>query len=297
MKQSINEVTIAGKLSELDFRHDVLNGKPYIAGNIIIEVPNLEDPTKLNLIPVNVFASEMTKAGKQNPAYKGLLDLEKNAMSIASNGRDSANNIKVNAGSISENSYFSQSGALITGYRINGSFFTTKNVAKDDASFKHEIVILNMVEEIDKEDNVTGRLIVKGAIIQYGDKVDILSYVIETPQGIAFANQSWVEGNTVLVAGNIRQIPITDTNVSSAEGGFGVLEESKTRMVRELIINFGTAAKDEDESFNKEAIAQGLIERKARLEANKAKQEAKAATSSSSSNAPANSGSKPAFDF
>jgi hypothetical protein len=121
-------------------------------------------------VPVNVFASEITKAGKANPAYKGLKDLEKNAISIAAGGRETANSIKVNAGSISENSYYGQNGNLITGYRVNGSFFTTKNVTKYDASFKHEIVILSMIDEI-KDDDPTGRLIIKGAIVQYGSKL------------------------------------------------------------------------------------------------------------------------------
>jgi len=275
MKQSINEVGIAGKISELDFRDGALDGKPYIAGNITIEVPT-EDPEIFNLVPVNVFASEITKAGKANPAYKGLKDLEKNAISIAAGGRETANSIKVNAGSISENSYYGQNGNLITGYRVNGSFFTTKNVTKYDASFKHEIVILSMIDEI-KDDDPTGRLIIKGAIVQYGSKVDLLTYVLESPQGIAFAKDSWEEGNTVLVAGTIRQIPVSESKVTSVEGGFGTLEESKTRTIRELVINFGTPAKDADESFSKEEIAQGLTERKARLEANKIKQETKAA--------------------
>jgi hypothetical protein len=79
------------------------------------------------------------------------------------------------------------------------------------------------------------------------------------------------------VAGTIRQIPVSESKVTSVEGGFGTLEESKTRTIRELVINFGTPAKDADESFSKEEIAQGLTERKARLEANKIKQETKAA--------------------
>jgi hypothetical protein len=279
MKQSINEVSIAGKLSELDLRHGKTGEqKDYIGGNIIIEVPVEGEKDIFNLVQVNVFATSMTKAGKPNPAYVGLEDLEKNAMSVAAVGKDKANDIKVNAGSISENSYYGQTGNLINGYRVNGSFFTTKGIAKAEASFKQEIVILSMADEV-KDDAPTGRLLVKGGIVQYGDKLDVLNYVVESPQGVAFAQTNWNEGNTVLVAGTVRQMPIEDKKTVVSEGGFGVLEESKTKTVRELVISFGTPAKDADEAYSEEEVSAGLVARKARLEADKEKQDAKAKTS------------------
>lgn len=290
MKQSINEVSIAGKLSELDLRHGKTGeGKDYIGGDITIEVP-VEGSDKFNLVKVNVFATAMTKAGKANPAYVGLEDLEKNAMSIAAVGKASANDIKVNAGSISENSYFGTSGNLVTGFRVNGSFFTTKGVVKHEATFKHDIVILSMSEEI-VDDAPTGRLFVKGGIVQYGDKLDVLDYIIESPQGVSFAQDNWAEGNTVLVAGTIRQMPVEDKKTVASEGGFGTFEESKTKTLRELVITFGTPAKDSDASFDNDEIATALVARKARLEADKAKQEAKAKTSGTTQT------KKAGFDF
>lgn len=287
--QAKNVVSIEGIVSEIKLREGTAPStkKDYIGGEVILEVEQeIGGVMTTSLIPVSVFANKLKNDGQPNPGYKGLKEVETTYNSIASAGRDNADKVRVQSGEITENAFYNQNKELISTARVRNTFF--KRVASDfdpHANFIVKIVIIGMKDETDKEGIESGRLIVRGAIVQYGGKVDVVDFVVEDKQAVEYIRSKYNKNETVQVSGKIRYIQ--DVVIKSIEQGFGdPIEEKITKIKRELVITSGSAqALDEDESYDIAEIATALKERTERLE-----KDAEKATKSAASSVPANNG-------
>lgn len=282
LKQAENVVKIEGILSEVNIREDVskTTQKPYIMGEIKIRVnQDINGETKDIEIPVNLFATKEKKAGGINPAYEAIKKIQNEYTSIAACGDVSkASRVRIDKGELGENAFWGNDGRLVSQPRIRTSFTTRINSAdcNQKADFKTTIVVAKISDEIIK-DEPTGRLIVKGIIPQYGEKVDIVDYVVASEEAINHIRTYWNEGDTVTVAGKVNFS--TKTTVEEKTVGFGdPIREEKTFSVKELIITSGSAsALEGDAAYSTEEISTALKERMASLEASKEKKKAAAA--------------------
>ena len=78
MRTSENIVKIEGYLQEVDLEEASFNGKDCIRGTITIAVDQeYDNRQEQEEIPISVFSSKMTNAGKPNPAYKSIKEVEK----------------------------------------------------------------------------------------------------------------------------------------------------------------------------------------------------------------------------
>lgn len=272
-KPATNEVKIEGIVSEIKLREasTTKNGKnmEYIAGEVVLEVEQeINGETEISTIPLSVFASKLKKDGGSNPAYSGLEEIKNTYNSIASAGRENADRVRVMKGEIVENSFFNDSNELITSARVRNSFFKrlTNEEFNPHANFIVKIVILNIKEETDREGIETGRLAVKGGIVQWGGKVDVVDFVVESKDAIEYIKQNYNKNETVQVSGRVRFSVTTITN--EIEQAFGEpIIDTKTRTKREFLITSGSqGGMDEDESYSVEEIAKALEQRKLALE-------------------------------
>lgn len=283
--QATNEVIIEGVLQEIDLREGVLEkpgqpAKDYVAGTITIQVTqNVSGQEEVSEIPVSVFATKLKNDGNPNPAYQNIETLRKNFVSMAADAAR-ADIVRVGRGELSEN-VFTIDGKTITGFRIRNSFFN--KVITDSqqiAAFKNKIVILSIAPDKGIDDVETGRLMIKGALVCYGARVDVLTYFVEDPTAIAYISKNWQEGDTVNVSGRIRfALATVERVVEDSEVGFGeALPTSSSRRVRELIITSGSpGGLDEDQSYDAEGdITHALAQRKARIAADAEKTASKA---------------------
>lgn len=280
--QATNEVIVEGVLQEVDLREGVMErpGQPnrdYLAGTVTINVTQtVGGVEEVSEVPVSVFTTKLKNDGNPNPAYKNVDDLRKNFISMASGGA-TADIVRFTRGEVGENTFFSE-GRTITSFRIRNTFFT--KVVTDSqqmAGFKNKIVLLEMEPEV-VNDEPTGRLRVRGALVRYGSNVDLVTYFVEDPTAIAYISKNWQEGDTVNIAGRLRFTTATSENhVDESEVGFGeVLPTAYSRRVRELIITGGSpGALDDEQSYDTDEIARALAARKARLAAEAAKSETK----------------------
>ena len=279
LKQAENIVKIEGILSEVNIREDVSKAtqKPYIMGEIKVRVnQDINGETKDIEIPVNLFATKEKKAGGINPAYEAIKKIQTEYTSIAACGDVSkASRVRIDRGELGENAFWGNDGRLVSQPRIRTSFTTRINSAdcNQKADFKTTIVVAKISDEIVK-DEPTGRLVVKGIIPQYGEKVDIVDYVVASEEAINHIRTYWNEGDTVTVAGKVNFS--TKTTVEEKTVGFGdPIREEKTFSVKELIITSGSAsALEGDAAYNTEEISAALKERMASLEALKEKKKA-----------------------
>ena len=267
LEQATNKVNIVGKLLDTTFNHGVTKtGAPYERANLTVRVTQTYNgQEEVSEIPIGMFASQFTSKGTPNPAYKSLQDLKE--MKTAQNvGFDAADTIRITNGTVRENNFVSKSGQLINGWQLNASFINKGSTA-DVASFVLDIFIMDMHDEVDRNGEPTGRLIIKGGLVQYGGKLDILEFVVEGSEKVDYIQRNWEINQTVTVKGRIRVTSVEEKN-SGSEGSWGEdIPEVSTRMIRELVISTGSdEGKEEEFSYDPTDIKKAFNVRKAEIE-------------------------------
>lgn len=265
MTQAQNKLNLAGKLMDVSFGDGKLSdGRYYKRATATIRVTQTYGgKEETSEIPVGLFATEFTSTGKPNPAMKSILDLEH--MNTAQNvGIDAAAQVRLTGASLQENNFVSRSGQLINGWQIRGSFVNEAKVS-DIATFVTDIVILDMHDEVDKEGDTTGRLIIRGGVVQYNGRLDVIEFVVEGPEQVEYISRNWENNATVTVKGRIR---VTSQEEEVTASGWGEeVPETTTRYVRELVIVTGDdAPKEEDFAYDITDIKKAFNERKANIE-------------------------------
>lgn len=277
LTQSENIVRIEGILSEININEREFINKqgvrtPCLSGSITVRCDFKHKDEEYQVdIPISVFAARTTSTGKINPAYRSVEEVKNTFVSIAASNEERADRIRITNGSLSENSFFSEnSNRIINGIRISANFIN--KIRKDEcnpcALFHETMVIGNMTDEVDSEGVETGALKIKGIIIQYGEKADVVDFIVRDPAAVSYIRSHWNERDTVAVDGIINFSSKTEYTTGAEEVGFGEPTKiARTVTVRELILTSGSVgglggAYDYDEN----ELSQALAVRKARLE-------------------------------
>lgn len=263
--QAENKVNISGTLLNVDFGEGKTGaGAPYKRATVTVRVKQTYGgKEEISDIPVSMFATEFTAKGGKNPAWDSILKLQE--MKTAQNvGIDAASHVIISGTSLQENVFVSRTGQLITGWQIRGSFINEKKAA-DVATFTTEIFIFGMKDEEDRDGNTTGRLIIRGGVVQYNGKLDIVDFIAESPDTVEYITRNWETEGTVTVRGRVR---VASREEEVAPSGWGEdVPETTTRLVRELIITTGDdACKEEEFAYNVDEIKKAYNERKAMIE-------------------------------
>lgn len=282
MRQAENRVRIEGILSEVDINTITFNrgGEELeaLSGKILVKNTQVVNGEKKDLFtPVHVFQPKYTKNGTPNPAYESINNVVTEMKSIAFTGNENeADKVRITSGNIGENAYFSRDGRLISYPRITASFVNKVRAdeSRSEGSFIVEFYVCGKEDELDREGMPTGRLKIKGAIPQYGNRVDIVDFICESQSVIDAVSSYWEIGDTVKASGRLNFTSSTETVLE--EQGFGEpIERIRTYNRSELIIT-GGSQDPIDNGYTREEIAEGISERKARLEAQKEKNMARA---------------------
>lgn len=268
MKESLNQVDITGIVSEINIRDIDKGDKKYIAGDVVVKV---EENGEISNIPVSFISADTKKDGTPNKIYQSLQQL-KTFNSIASAGEENATKVQIRGAKINENLFMPQNGTeVVSTSRISSNFFTKVNGTnfKPESKFRAIIKVLQVAdEEVNKDGDLTptGRLIVKGALVGYADKVDVIKFVVEDETAINFIKINYKEGDTVQIGGRIRYTE--EEYVQEQEVGFGEADtRTFTRRKREFLIQRGSAEPlDEESAFSDDDIKTALADRKERME-------------------------------
>ena len=263
--QAGNKINLCGKLMDVTFGNGKLSdGRPYERATVTIRATQTYGgKEETRDVQGNMFATEFTSTGKPNPAWKSIMDLKH--MNTAQNvGIDAAAHVRFTGATLSENNFVSRTGQLINGWQIRGSFINEAKLS-DVASFVTDIFIMNMHDEVDREGDTTGRLVIKGGIVQYGGKLDVVDFIVEAPDTVEYISRNWKPGDTVTVKGRIR---VTSQEEEVQSSGWGEdVPDTTTRFVRELIITTGDdEGKEEEFAYDPAEIKKAANERKAMIE-------------------------------
>lgn len=267
--QATNRATVIGKLLATSFSTGKTKaGAPYERANLTIRTTQTYGGREeTSEIECSVFATQYKKDGGINPVYNTVQNLKK-LQTIQNAGYDLADSVRLNNVQIQENAFIARSGQLINGWALRPSFVEiNSNGVKDAATFEVEIFILDMRDEMDRDGEPTGRLIVKGGIVQYEGRLDVVEFFVEEPGTIEHISRNWQVNDTLIAKGRIRYCSMTEKVAPRQESWGEEIPETQTRMKRELIITTGDPeGRDEEFAYDPTEIKKAFNIRKANLE-------------------------------
>lgn len=249
MKKMINKSHIEGILYESTLEERVSKTTPgakYISGKLSIEVA--ED----NVITVEIFENEITKAGKRNQKYDKLQSLI-GANSIVTTGRDTAVCLKIDS-ALSLNDWYPQGELVSTLRNFNGFInFISLGEMKPQATFQADMLITSTMDDMDKDENgdfvPNGALKVKGYIFDFANRIMPVEFLVENEAGVNYFRD--LEPNTFTKVWG-KQVTQSETIRKVEESAFGddkVIEFTNTR--RKFVI---TGTNKEPYMFGEEGI-------------------------------------------
>lgn len=300
LRQAENKVRIEGILSEINLKYGsfVKNGATVdnIGGNIKVLVHQTINGEDVSLeIPVYMFATKFTNAGKPNPAYESIEKVMTEYVSIASGaGEAGADKIRITNGNIRMNEYYNQQGQLVSFPRVNASFVTkATGEFRPEASWSLEFAVSSMdfVTDADGVEVEPKKLRIKVIVPQYGGKVDTMEFYATNPRVIDAITSYWENQKTYSAKGRLNFTSTTREIIEECDFGEPDVH-IQTVSVSELIVTKGTqSAMEDDMEFKPADLAAALKEHKAYLETLKDK------TSQKPHSTPAPTSSNQEFDL
>lgn len=300
LRQAENRVRVEGILSEINLKYGSFekNGRTVdnIGGNIKVLVhQNINGEENTLEIPVYMFATKLTNAGKPNPAYESIETVMNEYVSIASGaGEAGADKVRITGASIRMNEYYNQQGQLVSFPRVNASFVSkATGDFRPEASWSLEFAVSSMdfVTDADGVEVEPKKLRIKAIVPQYGGKVDTMEFYATNPRVIDAITSYWENQKTYSAKGRLNFTSTTKEIIEECDFGEPDVRV-QTISVSELIVTKGTQSPMEDEmAFDPADLAAALKEHKAYLETLKDK------TSNKTKATPAKNSSNQEFDL
>lgn len=269
-KQAENKVNIVGKLIEATFGSGNKDGKEYQRVSYKVRVnQSYEGHDEHSDIVVSNFAYPFTSTGKKNSMYDNIESM-KSFLTAQNVGIDAADTVCITNGELEENAYVDRTGTLKSSRTIRSSFCSrAREETNDIAAFRVELFIMNMTDEVDSEGVETGRLLIKGGLVRYGGKLDVLDFIVEDPSKVDFIRRNYEVNQTGNFVGRIRDTVKTIEGAATATSSWGetLPEAGSSAVVHELIITGGAdEAYDDEFAYDATDIRKAFNVRKARLE-------------------------------
>lgn len=272
MREAKNSCKIVGLVNSIDVREGTMKeSMPYISLKMEIDAGTPGSP---NPIKIEAFAGKLKKDGTENKIYKSLMNDVKNYKTVKDNG-DRADKVRITSARMKENIFIVEGDREVSHPIFTSNFFNLAGVTDSpEAVFEVEIVVVQKEMEKDSADVLTGRLIVTGLVVEYGDKVSKVNFIVDSHAAIDFFNDKVEIGDTMPIRGNINYSVLTECQTIVPAFGEPITNE-RTKTTRELIITSGQPPffSSDSNSYSHDDIKAALDERKTRI--TKMKEEAK----------------------
>lgn len=272
LRQALNKVDVWGYAQESTLEvksfNDKVTGQPYnaIMGDVTIKTG--EDETHV----ISYFAKELTKDGAVSKNFKSLktaMDEMVTVADIAQGYSDGEPSALTCQGELTLNEFKTQNGELVSNVRIGGKFAPSRfkgerSEFQPKAEYTIEgIVYKNIIAEMGKDDEETGRLKIEIYVPLYKGKIIPLSFVtVPTLQQNQkdYLEENFTKGASVKLWGKLVNKSKKIERVIEAGFGEDTVETTYER-VREFVAVGGVLYEDGvhkevfDTSLLKEAIA------------------------------------------
>lgn len=269
----INNVSVRGYVFShtLQERDSTRNpGEKIIMG--IVNVATDDDA--LNVVPVNFFVNEKTKAGKTNATFTNLHQIIAENKTYEECGTNAAR-VRIQ-GAIDVNDFYGRDGQLVTGKRVRGSFLHFLNageaISSDKVpatSFEADVLLQAAVES--ESNDGSDYVSLRGFAFNYRGDVLPVTFSVQSEGGKNFfLGEDISAANPYFgkVWGNIKStVVVSEQEEDSAKTAFGapqVHETSRTFRTWEVVganVNEGLG----EDTITQTELTQKMGERNARL--------------------------------
>ena len=311
MKKMINKAHVEGRISESTLEVKVSKaGVTYIGGRLDVAT----DDAGLNIVSVDFpYVAERFKNGNENRTYGVLKNIIENGSTLMGNPNAEATMVRLDP-SISLNEWYRDDNGqkvLVSTKRLSGGFAHIVNSINNDEGarnkFECDMVITGtQMIEGDEERGTVDKMIVKGCTFDYAGKILPIELSVVNPNGIAhFENQdiSPVTPLFTKVWGKIVNETIVTTTTEETAFGEPIVRESK-RTKRDWILTgmsinsyeFDTEGILTAQEF-KDAIQSREVHKAELLQAQEAREKAKAASNNAFSAPAASAPATGGFSF
>lgn len=259
-KESTNVIKIAGQIVEIDSRQGVNKKGGYIAGKILVKTA--ED----NIVPVGFYANLKKNDGNTNPIAISLQSIVETYKTINEHGPDEADHVEITSAQISENTFYREDGREIRGFQLKSAFFNRKPSVEPESKFVVSGEVLRVMDEI-VDDVPTGRAILTLLVIGYGNRANVIDFVVEGATKVDYVKATYSEGQEVKIEGNVVVQEIVQELKEEVAFGDPIVR-TRTSSLYELQVTGGTAP--QDSSIPEAEKVEMMSVRKAKLEEAKA---------------------------
>lgn len=269
----INNVSVRGYVFShtLQERDSTRNpGEKIIMG--IVNVATDDDA--LNVVPVNFFVNEKTKAGKTNATFTNLHQIIAENKTYEECGTNAAR-VRIQ-GAIDVNDFYGRDGQLVTGKRVRGSFLHFLNageaISSDKVpatSFEADVLLQAAVES--ESNDGSDYVSLRGFAFNYRGDVLPVTFSVQSEGGKNFfLGEDISAANPYFgkVWGNIKStVVVSEQEEDSAKTAFGapqVHETSRTFRTWEVV---GANVNEDlgEDTITQAELTQKMGERNARL--------------------------------
>lgn len=289
-RQAENKVKIEGILNEIDLKYGSFtrNGEPVetIGGTIKVIVPQeVNGVTITNEIPVYMFSTKLTRAGKVNPSYESIEKVMKEFVSVAAAGSaEQADKIRITNADIRMNEFIGQDGRVVSQPRVHASF-VSKVIGNYEptASFSLEFMVSSMNRVTDNQgvELDPAKLNVRVVVPQYTSpsadvmNVDLVPLYVTSANAITAIEENWEAGKCYKINGRLNFTSKTEEVYQEVDFG-EAQKKTRTISTSEFIITGGTLSPLDDEyAWPVDEIKAGMANRETKLNDLKAKGQAK----------------------
>jgi hypothetical protein len=283
LRQGKNALTIVGAIKEHKLTKSTKDGQTSIMGSLVIKAGEFKE------VEVNVFVAEKNKKGDVKKTFTTLDNILSEEYKTMANAKEDDTVTKVRIyGNGDFTPHFKEdmfkkkeTEEVSTKIKIDlgfGNIVVDNTIAEEDykAEFDVEVFVTNVEEELDSDENETGRIKVKGWLPVYGGKVIPVDMIAGTTIGddgeeinIAEGIQDMVEeGSTFNAWGDINFERIVEKIKKGGSIGKAKVE-TKNTYINELVITGGDIVEDEEKEFDEELIKQAKLERDKAVEEKK----------------------------
>ena len=306
-RQAENKVKIEGYLAETDLKYGSYekNGETVesIGGTIKVLVDQIVNNEELTLeIPIHMFSSKYTRAGKINPSYESIEKVMKEFVSIAAAGtKAQADKVRITSGDIRVNEFVGQNGQIVSQPRVHASFVSRAvGDFHPEATFSLEFMVggINRVTDVDGVEVDPPRAEVKVYVPQYTPEgasvmnVDTLTLQAIAPGVLDAVENYWNPGECFRASGRLNFSSKVQEVLEEVDFG-EPQRKTRTINVSEFVITGGSQVPlDGDFAFNVEDVKAGVVAKRERVMAAKNTKAAQKKTP-----APADKSSKNGLDL
>lgn len=277
LRSAGNKVSITGVLLEHKLKEQKGDKGKYINGSFVVKAG------KFTEIEIKVFVDEKTKDGKEKKNFTLLKEILNDELPTLAKDKENATILSIYGNKDFQPKLKEERYADKTNTNVNtklsidlgfGSIKVANDTDEEDfkATFDIELFITSVDDEVDKEEESTGRVKIKGYVPTYGGgifPIELIAGVIVDDEGeYDFGDDvrsEIEEGSTINVWGNINYAKIIEKKSKGGKLGRAKVEETST-YIHELIAIGADIIEDDDNIYEEEGIEKAVKERKVQLD-------------------------------